>query len=55
MSLTARLIVLLVLALLFGGWRALPRRRSGYYSWSPAAIIPVVLLILLLTGKLALS
>ena len=48
MSLLGLLFVLLVLALLFGGYGS--SREWGYYGWSPLAIILVVVLILLLAG-----
>lgn len=58
MSLATLLIVLLVLALLFGGWGAFPRRGSrrrwGYYGWSPAVLIAAILIVLVLTGHLSL-
>jgi hypothetical protein len=41
------LIVVLILALVGGG---LGHGRFGYAGWSPAAIILVILLVLLLTG-----
>lgn len=47
--LTTILIVLLVLALLGGGFGY---SRVGYASWSPAGAILVVLLVLLLMGRL---
>jgi len=43
------LIILLVLALCGGG---LGYARWGYYGWSPAGLIVVVLIVLLLTGRL---
>jgi hypothetical protein len=43
------LLIVLVLSLLGGG---IGHSRYGYYGWSPAAIIIVVLLILALTGRL---
>jgi hypothetical protein len=52
MSLTTLLIILLVVAVLFGGFGS--SRGWGYYGWSPVGIIVVILLILLLTGNLAL-
>jgi Protein of unknown function (DUF3309) len=42
------MIILLVLALGGGGWG---HSRYGYASWSPAGLIVVVLLVLLLTGN----
>ncbi len=50
MSLLTLLIVLLVLALLFGGYGT--TRDWGYYGWSPAGLLIVILLILLLTGNI---
>ena len=43
------LIILLVLALLGGG---VGHSRFGYAGWSPAGILVVILLVLLLTGNL---
>jgi len=43
------LIILLVLALLGGG---LGHSRFGYYGWSPAGILIVVLLVMFLSGRL---
>jgi hypothetical protein len=47
MSLATLLVVLLLVALLFGGWSSYPRRASrhrwGYYGWSPALLLVVVL------------
>jgi hypothetical protein len=43
------LIILLVLALLGGG---VGYSRFGYAGWSPAGILVVILLVLLLTGNL---
>ena len=51
MSLTMLLIILLILAVLFGGYGT--RRNWGYYGWSPVGIIVLILLILLLTGNLS--
>jgi hypothetical protein len=42
------MILLLVLALGGGGWG---HSRCGYASWSPAGLIVVVLVVLLLTGN----
>ena len=53
MSLLTILIVLLIVALLFGGFGT--TRSYGYVGWSPAAIILIILLILLLTGNLNLG
>lgn len=41
------LIVLLVLALFGGGWG---HSRFGYAGWSPAGVILVVLLVMLVVG-----
>jgi hypothetical protein len=46
--LTLILLVLLVMALFGGGFG---HARLGYYGWSPAAVIVVILVILLLTGR----
>jgi len=43
------LLVLLVLALLGGG---LGHSRAGLAGWSPAGIIVVVLVVMLLTGRI---
>jgi hypothetical protein len=43
------LIVLLVLALGGGGWG---HSRFGYAGWSPAGIILLILVFLLITGRL---
>jgi hypothetical protein len=43
------LLVLLVAALAGGGWG---HSRYGYAGWSPAGILIVILLIMLLTGRL---
>jgi hypothetical protein len=43
------LIVLLVLAALFGGFG---HTRWGYAGWSPAAIVVLILILLALTGRL---
>lgn len=43
------LIILLVLALVGGG---LGHGRYGYYGWSPAGILVVVLLVMFLSGRL---
>jgi hypothetical protein len=51
MSVTTLLIILLVVAVLFGGFGS--SRGWGYYGWSPVGIIVLILLILLLTGNLA--
>jgi hypothetical protein len=52
MSLGMLLIILLILAVVFGGWGS--SRGWGYYGWSPVGLIVLILLILLLTGNLAL-
>jgi hypothetical protein len=52
MSLVTLLIILLVIAVLFGGFGS--TRGWGYYGWSPVGIIVLILVILLLTGNLAL-
>jgi len=43
------IIILLVLALIGGG---IGHSRFGYAGWSPAGLLLVVLVILLLTGNL---
>lgn len=43
------LVILLVLALVGGG---VGHSRYGYRGWSPAGILVVILLILVLTGNL---
>ncbi|HEX2656766.1 MAG TPA: DUF3309 family protein [Polyangia bacterium] len=43
------LIILLVLALVGGGFG---HSRYGYAGWSPAGILIIVLVVLLLTGNL---
>ena len=43
------LVVLLLIALLGGG---LGHGRFGVAGWSPAAILAVILLLMLLTGRL---
>lgn len=45
------LIVLLILALLGGGWGT---SRYGYASWSPLGLLVLILVVLLLTGNLSL-
>lgn len=47
--LTILLIVLLVLALGGGGWG---HSRYGYVGWTPAGVILLVLVLLLVTGRL---
>jgi hypothetical protein len=58
-DLTTLLFVLLVLAVLFGGWGAFggrgSRRRWSYYRWSPALLIVAVVLVLVVTGHLSLT
>jgi hypothetical protein len=43
------LIILIVLALAGGG---LGHNVFGYYGWSPAGLLVLVLIVLLLTGRL---
>jgi hypothetical protein len=43
------LLIVLLIALLGGG---LSYGRFGYAGWSPAAIVAVILLVLLLVGRL---
>jgi hypothetical protein len=43
------LVVLLVLAVGGGGWG---HARYGYVGWSPAGLLVLVLVVLLLTGNL---
>jgi Protein of unknown function (DUF3309) len=43
------LLIVLLIALLGGGFS---HSRYGYAGWSPAAIIAVVLLVMLLMGRL---
>jgi hypothetical protein len=43
------IVVLLILAALFGGWG---HSRFGYTGWSPLGIVLVVLVILWATGSL---
>ncbi len=47
--LTLILLALLVFALFGGGYG---HSRYGYVGWSPAAIIVVILVVLLVTGRL---
>lgn len=49
MSLLTLLLVLLLAAVLTGGFA---HPRWGYVGWSPAGIILLVLLVLLVTGNL---
>jgi hypothetical protein len=44
------LLILLVLAILFGGFGA--QRGWGYYGWSPVGLLILIVLILALTGNL---
>jgi hypothetical protein len=44
------ILIILVMAALAGG--GLGHRRFGYAGWSPAGILIVILLVLLLTGNL---
>lgn len=50
MSLLTLLVILLVIAVLFGGYGT--RRNWGYYGWSPTGVIVLLLLLLLVTGNL---
>ena len=43
------LIILLLIAVLFGGFG---NSRFGTVGWSPAAIVGVILILLLVTGRL---
>jgi Protein of unknown function (DUF3309) len=45
------LILLVPLALLFGGWGA--SRGYGYTGWSPLGLLLLVLVVLALTGDLS--
>lgn len=47
--LTILLLILLVVALAGGGWG---HSRYGYVGWSPAGILIIILLVMLLTGRL---
>jgi hypothetical protein len=52
-SLLTLLLVLIVLSVVFGGWGWGTRRTEfGYYSWGPAGLLVVILLVLLVTGYL---
>jgi hypothetical protein len=51
MTLATLLIILALVVLLFGG--SLGQERLGYWSWSPAAVLVLVLLILWLAGRLS--
>jgi hypothetical protein len=46
------LLVLLVIAILFGGFGS--SRGWGYYGWSPVGLLILIVLVLALTGNLAL-
>jgi len=50
MILAKLLIIIALVVLLFGG--SLGQERLGYWSWSPAALLVLVLLILWLSGRL---
>jgi hypothetical protein len=50
MSLLTLLIILLVIAALFGGWGT--TRGWGYYGWSPVGLVVLLLFILFITGNL---
>jgi len=50
-TLATLLIIIAIVVLLFGG--SLGQERLGYWSWSPAVLIVLVLLILWLTGRLS--
>lgn len=52
MSVVTLLIILFVVALLFGGYGS--RQGWGYYGWSPVGLILLLILLLWLTGNLAL-
>lgn len=52
MSVLTLLLILLVAAALFGGYGS--RRGWGYYGWSPVGLIVILVLVLWLTGNLAL-
>jgi hypothetical protein len=45
---TLVLLILLVFALFGGGFG---HSRFGYYGWSPAAVILIILAVLLLSGR----
>lgn len=53
MSLLTLLVILLVLSVILGGWGT-SRQNWGAYGWSPFGVILVILLVLFLTGNLAL-
>lgn len=50
MSLTWILLILLIVFVLFGAFPS--NGRAWYVGWSPAGLILLILLILLLTGNL---
>jgi hypothetical protein len=52
MSLGMLLIILLILAVVFGGYGS--NRGWGYYGWSPVGLLVLILLVLLVTGNLSL-
>lgn len=57
MSLLTLLVVLLIVAVLFGGYGTYRGRGPdatgwGWYGWSPFGLLVIVLLVLLLTGNL---
>ncbi len=52
MSLLTLLIILLIVAALFGGYGT--RRGWSYYGWSPVGLVVLLLLLLALTGNLSL-
>lgn len=52
MSLLTLLLILLVIAVLAGGYGT--TRGWGYYGWSPLAVIVLILILLALTGNLGL-
>jgi hypothetical protein len=51
MTVATLLIIIVIVVLLLGG--SLGQERLGYWSWSPAAVLLLVLLILWLTGRLS--
>jgi len=51
MSLGTLLIIIAIVVLLLCG--GLGQERLGYWSWSPAVLLVLVLLILWLTGRLS--
>jgi hypothetical protein len=52
MSLLTLLIIILILAVLFGAVGPSWQPGLGMYSWSPVAVVLVILLVLLLLGRL---